>query len=74
MCSIYFDKSIVGAPACHAANRKRMQIRADDDTGKAILSLALSAHATQKSVDIGGQGTCNVHYDTEDMNVLHMKQ
>jgi len=74
MCSIYFDKEIDGAPTCHVNNRKRMQIKTDDDTGKAILSLALTAHATQKPVDIGGKGTCDVHSDTEDMNVFHMKQ
>jgi hypothetical protein len=70
MCSIYFDKDITNQPACHTNNRKRMQIKADDDTGKAILSLAMMAYATQKSVTASGKGNCNVWSDTEDLNVL----
>lgn len=73
MCSIYFDKEIDDSPFCHKANRQRMQIKTDDETGKAILSLALTAYAMQKPVDIRGKGKCLVWHDTEDMNMLHMK-
>ena len=69
MCSIYFDKAITNPPSCHGASQ-RMQIKTDNDTGKAILSLALTAFSTQKTVDIGGKGTCDIWSETEDMNVI----
>jgi len=73
MCSIYFDKSITNPPSCHTNNRKRMQIKTDDDTGKAILSLAMMAYISEKVVSINGKGTCNIWGDTEDMNVIFIK-
>jgi hypothetical protein len=73
MCSIYFDKALSDSPTCHTKSRKRMQIKTDDDTGKAILSLALTAYSTQNIVDAGGKNTCTVWPDTEDMNVITIK-
>ena len=73
MCSIYFDKAPTSSPSCHTKSRKRMQIRTDDDTGKAILSLALTAYSTQNTVYAGGKNTCAIWSDTEDMNVITIK-
>lgn len=70
MCSIYLDRLIVNTPTCHTLSSSRFQIPTDTDTGKAILSLALTAFNTQKLVDAHGKGISSVWSDTEDMNVL----
>ncbi len=73
MCSIYFDKASTAAPSCDAG-LNRMQIKTDDDTGKALLSLALTAYSAQKTVSASGKDTCTIWSDTEDMNMLFIKQ
>lgn len=73
MCSIYFGAAISNAPNCHTIGRNRMQVSTEDDTGKALLSLALVAYTSEKIVDIGGKGDCTVWADTEDLNHITIK-
>ena len=74
MCSIYFDRPVVGLASCASTQHgSRMQIRTDDDTGKAILSVALLAYEMQKPVDVRGKNTCTIWTETEDMEMLRLK-
>lgn len=72
MCSVYFNKKSTGTPpACASVNyRHRMQFSADSNIGKSLLSLSLSAHALNKVVVVLGNGSCNIHYDTESLDTL----
>ena len=71
MCSIYFDKSAVSSPSCAVSHLKlRMQISTETNIGRSMLSLALTAHSTGKTVFASGTGTCSVWSDTEDLNSI----
>lgn len=69
MCSVYFNKESTGHPACSEYNY-RMQLSADSNIGKTMLSLALAANAQGKIVYADGTGICSIQGDTEDLNIL----
>ncbi len=73
MCSITFDKPIIAKDDCHTLAAERMQFKPDTAIGKAVLSIALSAQATQQKVDIHSTGTCNIYSGIADMNRINIK-
>ncbi len=51
-----------------------MQFKVDTDIGKAILSVALSAQATQKSVNVYSTGSCTIFNGLADVNWITIKE
>ncbi len=72
MCSVTFSKPIIDKDSCHTSS-ERMQFKVDTDIGKALLSIALSAHATQKNVDVYSTGSCTVYNGLADVNWITIK-
>ena len=73
MCSIYFNKESVSAPSCVSSSYKlRMQLSTKTETGRSMLSLAMTANATGKTVIALGTGTCSIWSDTEDLNSIFL--
>jgi hypothetical protein len=71
MCSVYFKDNATGSPSCVGASYKlRMQLNAETDIGKSMLSLALIANTANKSVYVSGTGACSIWPDTEDLNSI----
>ena len=57
---VEFNHPLSGAPAtCINGYPRHLSFNANTDPGKAIMSLALSAQATGKSVIAYGTGTCD---------------
>lgn len=74
MCSVEFDTEILERDTCHTMiNAKRMQFKADTEIGKALLSIALTAHASQKNVDIYSTGKCTIYSGLSDINFIKIK-
>ena len=76
MCSVYFDKIIVGSPSCATSSggteqKYRFQFRLDE-VGKGILAIALSAQTQGAFVEATGINSCSIWGDTESLNVLFM--
>lgn len=71
MCSLYFDKESTTSPSCVGSKYKlRMQLNTTTEIGRAMLSLALTANASNKIVVVQGTGTCSIWPDTEDLNSI----
>ncbi len=71
MCSVYFDKESTTSPSCVASPYKfRMQLSTTTEIGRAMLSLALTANASNKTVVVQGTGACSIWPDTEDLNSI----
>ena len=74
MCSLTFSKPIESLDACHTlVNSQRMQFKPDTAIGKAILSIALTAHSTQKNVDVYSTGGCTIYTGLSDVNWITIK-
>lgn len=74
MCSVTFDKPIEDLDSCHTlTNSQRMQFKPDTAIGNAILSIALTAHATQKNVNVYSTGRCDIHDGLSDVNWITIK-
>ena len=76
MCSIVFDKPIQNKASC-ANNASstvsyRMQFQLNDEIGKALLSLALTAYTTGKSVNISSTGFCNIFSGLSDLDLIEL--
>lgn len=57
---VEFYENLAGSPAgCISGYPKHLSFNANTDSGKAIMSLALSAHATGKVVIASGTGACD---------------
>ena len=73
MCSITFDKPIEEKDSCHT-NKDRMQFKVDSDIGKALLSVALTANASGKKVEVYSRGTCTIHPKIADLDWIKIKE
>ena len=74
MCSVLFNKTIVGADpdGCNTITANRMQFKGDTDMGKAILAVALTAYTTQKLVTIHSTGLCDVYPGLLDIRYIEL--
>lgn len=71
-CNIVLDKEIEGLAPC-ADNTTRMVVDVSKEGGKAMLSVALAAHATTSLVDLYGAQVCDLWDGTETLNMLYIK-
>ncbi|WP_434339158.1 hypothetical protein [Motilimonas cestriensis] len=60
---VYFDKPITGQPpSCvHDAYKNALGFNANTEGGKAVLSFALAAKATNVDVEAYGTGQCGIY-------------
>lgn len=72
MCSMEFDKAIDDRDECNTIIANRMQFKVDTEIGKSILSIALVAHSTQKSVKVYSTGLCDVYGGLSDVNYIEI--
>ena len=61
-----------GVPACAANFTNRWSFSTQTSAGQAVLATLLSAYATNKSVVVAGNGTCDVAGDTESVAYLYI--
>lgn len=72
---VTFDSDINHQPpACSGNNHRVMAFDATTEGGKAMLSLALTAHSTQKLVRGRGTGVCTVWNSIETVGYLVIKK
>ena len=77
MCSIEFEDDVVikTPDNCYTIpNANRMQFKSNTETGKAILSIALSALAADKNVDVYGTGKCEIYPGLSDINYIIIRK
>ncbi len=72
MCSVAFDKPITTKDTCHTINSSRMQFKADGTIGGSLLSLALTAHTTQKKVHVYSTGECTIYNGLADIQYIEI--
>ena len=72
MCSVYLNKELSIEETC-STYKHRFMLSAESDIGKAMLSIALSAHAQGKEVMVRGSKACTIHHDSEDLDVIFIQ-
>lgn len=76
MCSVLFTSDTVmhgQEGSCHTLAAKRMQFKGDTPMGQALLSLALTAHATKAKVDVYARENCTIYPGLSDVNFITIK-
>ncbi|MCP4551984.1 MAG: hypothetical protein GY834_08120 [Bacteroidetes bacterium] len=68
---VYPDQMPEDKALCATFNRYCADVTTD--IGKALLSTALTAYATQKPVSISGSGTCDLVTNSEDIAYMMVK-
>jgi hypothetical protein len=72
MCSVYFNKQSNVSNSCASTQKFRMQLSADTEIGRAMLSLAITANAQGKIVSAEGTESCSIWPDTESLNAISL--
>ena len=61
-------------PACSTNTNWHYTVRIDNDTGKATLSVILTAHSSGKTVTVNGFETCNNYPNVDDLKYIYTRE
>jgi len=70
MCSVFFAAPL--SASCQTIAANRLQFELNDEYGKGLLSIALTAYASKAKVNATGKNTCLIYPGLDDLKLIEL--